>query len=145
MSGRLVRLCHAAPSDVFHRVWAAAGIEDKLKLFEPPEGKKDESDIVGYGDIHHGYVQSFTGKTLFNVGSVGNPLDVTKSCYGIIEGRYGSNEVSDFSINLVRVDYDIEKAVRRAVISHMPALDEYVKELRTAKYRGADKVKKGIM
>lgn len=136
ISGRLIRLCHAAPEDVFHRVQSTAPTEDKLKLFQAPKGKKHESDIIGYGDIHGAYVQNFRRKTIFNVGSVGNPLEIPQASYGIIEGKYGSRETSSFSINLVRIPYDIEKAVQQAVDSGMPDLEPYIIELRTARYRG---------
>lgn len=136
ISGRLIRLCHAAPEDVFGRVQGNAPVEEKMKLFSAPEGKTAEADVIGYGDIHGAYVQNFKGKTIFNVGSVGNPLEITQASYGIIEGNYSSRELSSFSINLVRVPYDIEKAVELAENSDMPDIDDYVDELRTAVYRG---------
>jgi protein phosphatase len=136
LSGRLVRLCHAAPDNVFNRVQSYAPLEDKLKLFMPHEGSKEEAAIFGYGDIHGAYVQNFNGKTIFNVGSVGNPLEINQSSYGILEGYYGSEELSSFSINLVRVPYDIEKAVQQAIDSDMPEIMPYIKELRTAVFRG---------
>jgi protein phosphatase len=74
---------------------------------------------------------------LFNVGSVGNPLDVTQACYVILEGTYQSNTDDSFSIQVVRVPYDIEGAIRQAEIALMPELDAYADELRTARYRGA--------
>ena len=136
MSGRLIRLCHAAPNDVFHRVQSTASYEEKITLFKDPKGEDKESDIVGYGDIHGSYIDNFQGKTLFNVGSVGNPLDITQSSYGIIEGSYEEKITSAFSISLVKVPYDIEKAVQQAIESKMPDLQEYINELRTARYRG---------
>lgn len=39
MSGRLIRLCHAAPEDVFHRVQSTAPTEDKLKLLKLQRAK----------------------------------------------------------------------------------------------------------
>lgn len=139
ISGRLIRLCHAAPEDVFHRVQGNASIEEKMKLFSAPEAKTAEADIIGYGDIHGAYVQNFKGKTIFNVGSVGNPLEITQASYGIIEGKYNLKEMSGFSINLVRIPYDIEKAVKLAENSDMPDIADYVDELRTAVYRGLKK------
>lgn len=139
MSGRVIRLCHAAPDDVFHRVRSTSTFEEKLTLFIDPSEDRKESDVVGYGDIHGAYIDNFKGKTLFNVGSVGNPLDLTQASYGIIEGEYGSKENSSFSITLVRVPYDIEEAVQQAKDSGMPDLEEYINELRTGIYRGAKK------
>lgn len=136
MSGRLVRLCHAAPDDVFHRVWATASIEEKRELFSIPEGEIQESDVVGYGDIHEAYLQNINDKTLFNSGSVGNPLDMTQASYAIMEGEYDSKETSSFSISLIKVPYDIEKSVALARNSEMPDVGPYVNELRTSVYRG---------
>jgi protein phosphatase len=139
MSGRVVRLCHAAPDDVFHRVHSTASNEEKKTLFKAPGGEGRESDVVGYGDIHGAYINNFNGKTLFNVGSVGNPLEITQASYGILEGKYNVKEISPISISLARVPYDIEKAVQLAVESKMPELEAYIKELRTAHYRGKNR------
>lgn len=139
MSGKLIRLCHASPKDVFHRVMFHAAIEEKLKLFEAPTDDRKECDMLIYGDLHDAFVENYKGKTLLNVGSVGNPLEIPQASYGIIEGEYGSLDNSSLSMSLVRVPYDIEKAVEQARESGMPDLDEYIDELRTARYRGLKK------
>jgi len=139
MSGRLVRLCHAAPEDVFHRVPSHASNEEKKKLFIDPRGEGNESDVVGYGDIHGAYINNFDGKILFNVGSIGNPLDMPQSSYGILEGEYDDRTSSSLSVSLVRVPYDIEESIRQAIDSKMPDLEAYINELRTARYRGRNK------
>ena len=43
---------------------------------------------------------------------------------------------SELSIQLVRVPYDIELAIRLAEELDMPEIEEYKQELRTAVYRG---------
>lgn len=136
ISGRLTRLCHAGLLDVFDRVPMAASFEEKERLFKGPEDEDKESDVFGYGDIHHAYIENHMGKTIFNAGSVGNPLDINESSYVIIEGTYGSKERSPFSVNFIRLPYDIEKSVKIAEKSGMPDLKPYINELRTAKYRG---------
>ena len=136
MSGRLIRLCHAAPDDVFHRVQFAADYEEKKTLFKDPKGGNNRADVIGYGDIHEAYMDSFDGKTIFNTGSVGNPLEIIQASYAVIEGEYGKKENSALSISLVRVPYDIGKAIKLAVKSKMPGLEAYIKELKTAEYRG---------
>jgi Predicted phosphoesterase len=136
MSGRLVRLCHAAPFSVFHRVHSFAETREKLELFGGVAGK--DCDVLGYGDIHGAYVQNMGYKTIFNCGSVGNPLDIPMASYAIIEGMEDSAELTSFSINIVKIPYDIEKAVLEARDSDMPEeeIEQYVNELRTSKYRG---------
>ena len=84
---------------------------------------------------------------LFNPGSVGVPVEMlnpgdindktnrfsTLSSYIILEGTYGSKELSSFSINLVRIPYDIEKrnCIFRS-IRHAFLEKKVIKELRTA-------------
>jgi protein phosphatase len=94
-------------------------------------------DVVGYGDIHRAYVMNFHQQTLFNVGSVGNPLDMTQASYAIVEGTYDSQQAATFAVHLIRVPYDIELAIQQAAAEHMPELEAYANELRTARYRGA--------
>lgn len=142
MSGKKIRLVHASPQSVYTRVQPWDSMEKRLAMFDPlpQDGESEESritpDVTGYGDIHNAYVQHIEGKTLFNVGSVGNPLDLAQSSYAILEGTRGSKEAGAFSIQIVRVPYDIEEAVRQAQEAGMPELEEYVRELRTARYRG---------
>ena len=97
---------------------------------------KREPDVVCYGDVHNAFHQNIKGKTLCNVGSVGNPLDLTQASYAILEGEYNQPEKGVFSIQLVRVPYDIELSIQIAREAEMPELEEYIQELTTAKYRG---------
>jgi len=53
-----------------------------------------------------------------------------------LEGRYGSSQPAPWSVNLVRVPYDIEAAIQQAEAADMPELAAYANELRTARYRG---------
>lgn len=136
MSGKLIRLCHASPNDIFHRTHLNTEAAERNKLFDPTVSLDRYSDVVGYGDIHGAHIDNFDGKTIFNVGSVGNPLDITQASYGILEGDYESMEESSFIISLVRVPYDIELAVKHAMETDMPDKEAYILELRTASYRG---------
>lgn len=136
ISGKLLRLCHASPNDLFHRVYLSTEKIERLKLFKETLTLSVEADIVGYGDIHGAHIDNFDGKTIFNVGSVGNPLDITQAAYGIIEGKMNDKEISSFSISLVRVPYDIDLAINQAVLTDMPEKEEYINELRTGIYRG---------
>lgn len=136
MSGKLIRLCHASPNDLFHRTYLYTEKEERLRLFKPTDTLDAHADVVGYGDIHGAHIDNFDGKTVFNAGSVGNPLEIPQASYAILEGKYNSKEVSSFTISLVRIPYDIELAIQDAHESGMLDLDAYIKELRTAKYRG---------
>lgn len=138
MSGKFIRLFHASPRSINERIQPWDSQEQRLSLFESSEQCQNEinADVIGYGDIHNAYIQNFSGKTLFNVGSVGNPLEITQASYAIIEGQYQGKEPAAFSIQLLRVPYDIELAVKQAIDDDMPSLDAYILELRTAQYRG---------
>lgn len=136
LSGRLMRLCHASPNDLLHRVYLSTKQSKRLRLFEGTPTLQVEADVVGYGDIHGAHIDNFAGKTLFNVGSVGNPLDIPQASYGIIEGTLDSKTEQPLAITLIRVPYDIELAVEQANASDMPEKAEYIKELRTAVFRG---------
>lgn len=138
LSGRLVRLFHASPRSLYERVQPWDPYERRVSLFEgsPHSGSEASADIVGYGDIHNAYVQHLENRTLFNAGSVGNPLDLPAASYVILEGVLGSSLPAPWSIQFIRVPYDIELAIRTAAEAGMPQLEAYAKELRTAVYRG---------
>ncbi|WP_458121369.1 metallophosphoesterase family protein [Paenibacillus sp. Z6-24] len=140
LSGRMVSLVHASPESVFQRVQPWDPVEQRLAMFAPVSGEKASApiipDIVGYGDIHNAYLQYLEGRMLFNTGSVGNPLDLSEASYAILEGDYLSNAISPYYLQFARVPYDIEQAVADAQAAEIPALDYYIKELRTGIYRG---------
>lgn len=138
MSGRPVRLFHASPRSVHHRVRQRDPEPALLAMFDNTAltGHDLVPDVVGYGDIHEAYVRSFPLKTLFNVGSVGNPHDTPQASYAVLEGVYGGTTGAPLGIQLIRVPYDIERAVRDAIECDMPSLEPYAHELRTAQYRG---------
>ncbi|MCY0874790.1 MAG: metallophosphoesterase family protein [Firmicutes bacterium] len=141
MSGRKIRLFHASAISVHHRVQPWSSEEERLGMFTHTTATGGRAgdpapDVVGYGDIHNVFLQHLSGHTLFNVGSVGNPLDITQASYAILEGESGATENGPFAIQFVRVPYDIERAIADAQAVDMPQLKEYASELRTARYRG---------
>lgn len=139
MSGKYVRFFHASPRSVYERVQPWDEYEKRMSLFDYSElcQVQRPADIVGYGDIHNAYIQHLEGKTLFNVGSVGNPLDLTLASYVIMQGEYEGLTTAPLNIQFVRVPYDIELAIQQAIDANMPATEPYIRELRTAQYRGS--------
>ncbi len=137
ISGRRVRLFHASQLGVHHRVYETSTRDQHRAMFgnTPFTGFAEEPSIIGYGDIHSAYVLNFDGRTLFNVGSVGNPLDMPLACYAVLEGRYGEEASHPWSLSFVRLPYDIDGEIAAARASQMPELEEYARELRTAVYR----------
>ena len=140
MSGHLIRLFHASPISLEHvfnpmypnsdTIYFNKIITNPYDLFKNTEfiGKTDNDpipDIVGFGHLHTPNIYRFANKTIFNVGSVGVPVEManegqendtskfsTMSSYMILEGEFGSKELSSISFNLVRIPYDIEKEIK---------------------------------
>lgn len=161
MSGRLVRLFHASPYSLSHiynpmfsnkdTLRETIELDSPLKLFDNTEflgkGPNDAiPDIVGYGHIHTPNILRYENKMIFNVGSVGMPIEMandknlfnennrfsTLASYIILEGIYGSKDLSSLSITLVRVPYDIQKEIAYLELSDMPGKENAIKFLKTA-------------
>jgi protein phosphatase len=144
LSGKRVRLFHASQTSLYNRVHMYQPYETHLAMFEntPFTGLDTlPPDIVGYGDIHAAYMLSLSrhNKTLFNAGSVGNPLDMPMATYVILSGMLDSTKPAPFSIEIIRLPYDIERAIEDGRKIDLPELDYYAVELRTAVYRGRQK------
>ncbi|MFC7405591.1 metallophosphoesterase family protein [Georgenia alba] len=140
MSGRRIRLFHASASSVHTRVWFHHTAEEFAGMFATTEltGPGPEPTMVGYGDIHDAYVETNRGRTLFNVGSVGNPLDEPVPCYVILEGVLDAPDPALFGLQHVRVPYDVEAEIAVAAEAGMPELEPWTRELRTGVYRNAE-------
>ncbi len=142
LSGRKVRLLHASPQGLFYRVFHNDPTEKHLEMFLNTNHTANDfvPDVVGYADIHYCFRKEYGNKLLFNAGSIGNPLDIPTPSYAILEGHYNSPVDGPFSVELVRVPYDIEKEVTNAKASSMPDAEPYILELRTARYRGLNSI-----
>ncbi len=92
--------------------------------------------LVVYGDIHDAYLETVDSLTLLNVGSAGNPLDEPHAAYAILEGELDGASDAPFSIQHVRVPFDVEAEIAVARERGMPELEPYASELRTAVHRG---------
>lgn len=138
LSGRTVRLLHASPQSVYHRVQPWDEMDKRIAMFDAPTNEPElgQADILGYGDVHNAYLQHLNGKVLFNVGSVGNPLDIPQASYCILEGENSGDINQAINIQFVRVPYDIEQEVQVAQQAGVPALELYIREIRTGIYRG---------
>lgn len=138
LSGRRVRLFHASTTSVHTRVRRYHTREEFHGMFAATEltGPGPEPGVVGYGDIHQAFVDVHQGRTLFNAGSVGNPIDEPVPVYAILEGVPDSPEPAPFSIQHVRVPYDVEAELAVARALGMPQYGPWEQELRTGVYRG---------
>ncbi|ROR97430.1 protein phosphatase [Salana multivorans] len=136
LSGRRIRLFHASATSPHVRVHAHHTPEQFAGMFVNTEmtGDGPEPDVVGYADIHDAYLETVDGRTLFNVGSVGNPLDEPTPSYVVLEGTPGPAP-APFEIRFVRVPYDVEAEIAVAHELRMPTREVWAVELRTAVYR----------
>jgi predicted phosphodiesterase len=137
-SGRKIRLYHASQQGVMYRVQRNDAESKQLEMFDNTDftGNTFEPDIIGYADIHIIFLKQFQDKILFNTGSVGNPLDYPQASYVVLEGNFGAGAAGAFSINIMRVPYDIELAIQQAEAEGIPDVERYADELRTGVYSG---------
>ncbi|WBB88975.1 metallophosphoesterase family protein [Verrucosispora sp. WMMC514] len=139
LSGRRVRLFHASATTVHRRVRFDHDEAEFLGMFAntPATGDGPEPSVVGYGDTHDPFYEvDRERRTLFNTGSVGNAMDDPTPVYVILEGVVDAEFDAPFSIQFVRVPYDVEAELTVAARLGMPELAGYVSELRHGVYRG---------
>ena len=153
ISGRLVRMFHATPSDAWSNVLAIDRIEDIYKQFLPTKNTSNNiADIVVYGHTHTQNMMKLYNRTLINTGSVGNAFDIirnkekdgnckntTNANYLIIEGNINSREYDDIRFEYVSLKYDVESELKGN--NNYPDFDKYSMELLTGEYRDVYKYK----
>jgi protein phosphatase len=160
MSGHLIRLFHASPFSLEHvfnpmysnleSSYSHLTINNPEDLFKNTKflGKTPEDpipDVIGYGHLHTPNLFRFKNKTIFNVGSVGVPVEMmneseddetnrfsTMASYMYLEGHFNSKKLSTFNITLVRIPYCIEDEIKALEDSNMPNKEMIIKSLKTA-------------
>ncbi len=160
LSGHLIRLFHASPyglSNIFNPTFCNKGtayaekeIENVMKLFKNTEfiGKTETDkvpDVIGYGHTHTPCIFRIKNKTVFNPGSVGNPVEMlnedideesnkysTVASYIILEGEYNSTQLSTISYQLVRIPYNIEKEIELLNQSNIPNKENIIRTIKSA-------------
>lgn len=142
LSGMPVRLFHASAQGNHHRVYTRDPYEEHVAMFANTDFTgydHPEPLVVGYGDIHDAFMLTLfpQHRTLFNAGSVGNPLDIPLATYAILRGAYESRKRAGFSVEFVRLEYDVERAIQDAVEAGSPQVEELAVELRTGLNRFA--------
>jgi predicted phosphodiesterase len=113
LGGRRIRLLHASPQNLYEHVFPDAPEERLLAMFENTEltGDGPLPEVVIYGDTHLPFWRPFGSRVLLNVGSVGSPLDgQPHATYAIIEGQEGP-AFGPLGYTIVRVPYDVERAI----------------------------------
>lgn len=146
ISGSFVRMFHATKNNLNLRIFDNSSLDEKLKLFYDEECSPD---IIFYADIHKQYLQKIKNKTIVNIGSVGNPLEIsneidegidmkeiTQAHYCVVEGELNSKKTGALSIQFIRVPYNIKRELELAKKNKSPDYESYERELMFAKYRG---------
>lgn len=152
ISGSHLRIFHATKDDLNIRTFDNSLLEEKLRLFD--DENNNIPDIVIYADIHKQYLEKIRNKTIVNIGSVGNALEisnevddsenmeeVTQAYYCIIEGELNCKIRKSLSIQFVRVPYNIDEELYLARKNNSPDYEKYEIELLKAKYREKNNVK----
>lgn len=155
ISGSRIRIFHATKDNLNLRIFDNSPLSEKMKLFEDSGG--NIPDIVFYADIHKQYLEKIKNKTIVNIGSVGNPLEIsnnvdesdnmrelTQAHYCILEGSFDDKDIKTLSIQFVRVPYEINKELELARKNSSPNYEKYELELLTGKYRGKEMVTKKV-
>ena len=154
LSGRLVRCFHASPFDIKYSVFSFDDYNKKMRLFETSKYTTSKSaDVILYGHIHQQGVEKFYGRTIINVGSVGNSLnllyddklnnkkinDFTVAEYVILSGVDG-DKLGEFGIETRSVLYDKVKELEDFKYNKEKTL--YQEELMSGRYRFPERIHK---
>ena len=102
-----VRLVHASPGDLWRAPMPEAEDEELISTYSD-----GDVQIAVYGHIHRPYIRCMHQLTVANSGSVGNPFDG--------DPRAGYLLLESGEVEIVRVDYDIQKEVALVLGSTYP-------------------------
>lgn len=139
MSGRRVRLFHASATTVHRRVRFDHDEDEFLGMFANTEATGDgpAPTVVGYADTHDAFYEvDLARRTLFNTGSVGISMGDPTPVYVVMEGVPDAFDEAPFSLQFVRVPYDVEAELLVAKEMEMPEQEAYALEPRDGIYRG---------
>ena len=104
---------------------------DGRKSVQQAQEAVGEADVTIMADSHHPFLVMNEGKMLVNTGSAGNPCDKVPKCSYFLLREEGTR----LEAAHVRLDYDVEEAVRLALAAEgLPMQEEYVQELRRGVY-----------
>ncbi len=149
MSGSLIRIFHATPDSMCGFCAPYDNLNVKYNMFLPTNNTitSKKTDVVIFGHTHTNYVERKYNRTLINVGSLGNSLDLfrndqkdanlmetTRAEYLILEGEYNSQEyISSFSYQFINIPYNIDKELQNQ--KDNVELENYILELKEGRYR----------
>jgi putative phosphoesterase len=129
-------LVHGSPRRINEYLFEDQQENIMLRIMEDAD-----ADIMFFGHTHKPYHRKLAyekeGQTLFrhaiNIGSVGKPKDGdNRACYVMlnIDSKASRTDASSFSIEFIRVNYNVEEAAKAVEDSPLP--NEYADMLRKA-------------
>ena len=123
LSGPTVRLVHG--NHALNTVYVSSDRSDEFLTTMANSMGSREGDVVCFGHTHKPWHRIVAGIHFVNTGSVGRPKDGDpRAGYVVLEVTEG-----DVSVEIVRVEYDVEEAVRGILASTLPK--EFAEYLRT--------------
>lgn len=125
LEGLHIELYHASPRSLseVNYPWASLDDLDQLHQYE-------KTKLVLFGHVHHAFVRQAKGRLVVNSGSIGTPFDSdNRASYAIVD-----IENENIAVQLRRVSYDIEAAIRIAQERDMPNLEAFEYGVRKARY-----------
>ena len=112
---------HASPDDLWRAPMPNDEDDELLATYA-----QCDNDVVVYGHIHRPYVRRLAEFTVANSGSVGSPFDGDpRASYLLLD---------DGSIEIVRVDYDVEREVALVLRSSYPDAPRIAEMRRTGMF-----------
>jgi predicted phosphodiesterase len=121
-AGPTLTLVHATPTLNTVAWWPHLPDEQHLEM--AARAGASPGDVLVFGHIHRPWYREIAGIHFVSIGSVGRPKDGDwRACYVVLEVADGSMEVE-----FVRVEYDLEAAVRGIEASELPdGLGEFLR------------------
>jgi putative phosphoesterase len=125
VNGTQIECYHAAPDSLIEVTYPWAPLDDLDKLH-----RDEKTKLVLFGHVHHAFVRQARGRLVVNSGSIGTPFDGdNRASYAVID-----IEKDDIAVQLRRVSYDIDKAIRIAKERSMPNVELFEYALKYARY-----------
>jgi predicted phosphodiesterase len=114
-------LLHASPGDLWRAPPPDVKDSELVATYDSCQAK-----TVVYGHIHRPYVRSVSAPTVANSGSVGSPFDADpRASYLLVE---------ESSVQVVRVEYDIERETSLLLSSGYPDAARIAETRRTGRF-----------
>jgi predicted phosphodiesterase len=130
LAGPQVVLVHGTPT--LNTVYWTADRPDEFCLKMAGHAGMKPGDVIAFGHTHKPWHREVGGIHFVNTGSVGRPKDGDwRAGYVVLDIAAGSAQIggSSVQVEFVRVDYDVDQAMRAIRESDLPG--EFAEHLRT--------------